>query len=181
MTRRSMPSTRSKWILAAALLLAACGGGVVAPVLGARYSATLPVSVAQASRAVLSFDVSEDGSRIDYVLLDIEDLECAAISAERSSYMSLVMAPITSGKFSFESAGVGSVTGAFVSSDKAEGTVTINYQWEDGGALTNFWVHDPEGWCDLGTFAWEATAGEHGPYPTPPSSPAPHVEQPPSG
>ncbi len=173
-----MPRTRVRWLLVVALLLTSCGGGVVLPVPGARYSATLPVPATQASRALLSFDVSEDGTRIDYILLDIDDLECAALSAERSEYIQRVMAPITQGRFSFDASGVGSVSGSFISADTARGTVTISYPWGEGGALTRFTVHDPNGMCELGTFDWEAEAGEHGPYPTPPSSPFPPVEQP---
>ena len=173
-----MASARYQWVVAAAVLLASCGGGTAAPVPGARYSANLPMPAAQASRAVLSFDVSQDGARIDYVLLEIDDLECAALSAEHSDFLQLVMAPITSGSFGFDASGVGTVSGSFVSADTARGTVTISYRWDEGGGLTNFIVRDPEARCDLGTFSWEATVGEHDPYPAPPSSPE---EQPPSG
>lgn len=166
-----MPRARLLSVVAAAALLAACGGGAANPQTGARYSALLPVPAERASRALLSFDISADGTRVEYLLLEIDDLECAAVSAEHSTYVHLVGVPIESGRFTIEDPGVGVLSGEFTSADRARGEVTLRYDSERGGALTNFTVRDRDALCDLGEYQWEAQAGQPVPFPTPPPPP----------
>ncbi|HEX9978618.1 MAG TPA: hypothetical protein VGB41_08325 [Acidimicrobiia bacterium] len=154
----------------AALLVSAGCGAAAQPQPGTRFVAILPVPADQASRAVLTFDVSDDGRLIEYVLLDLTDLECATVSAERSNFLQLVDAPIEAGRFTVESSGVGQLSGQFVSPTHARGEVTLHI--DTLGALTNFIIHDPDASCDLGTHQWEAeAAGEAPSMPTMPTMP----------
>ncbi|OFW54260.1 MAG: hypothetical protein A2146_09340 [Actinobacteria bacterium RBG_16_67_10] len=154
----------------AALLVSAGCGAAAQPQPGTRFVAILPVPVDQASRAVLTFDISDDGRLIEYLLLDLTDLECATVGAERSNFLQLVNAPIEAGRFTVESSGVGVLSGQFVSPTHARGDVTLHI--DTLGALTNFIIHDPDASCDLGTYQWEAeAAGEAPPTPTAPSLP----------
>jgi hypothetical protein len=137
------------------LLLVGC---VVEPKPGAKFISDLEIKVDQASSARFYFGISSLGNQIEYVMFEITELNCAAISAERSSYYTISNIPILSGKFHFTDPGIGEVSGRFVTQAEARGTIHIFFDWERGGALTNFIIHDRTASCDLGTLDWTATA-----------------------
>lgn len=137
------------------ILLVACAAE---PKPGARFFSDLDIKVDQASTAKFNFGISSQGNRIEFVMFEITGLNCAAISAERSSYYTVSNILISSGRFQFNDPGIGDVSGRFVTPTEARGTIHISYDWERGGALENFIIHDRAASCDLGTFEWRATA-----------------------
>jgi hypothetical protein len=154
-----MPMFRTRPALVLAVVaVTACGGGGVQPGAGYRFSAQLPVAPGLAASAVLSFDVNDGGTGIEYVLLDLIDLDCAAFSAGSSHYLHLVHVPIESGRFVIDDPGIGMITGRFETADRARGKVTLQFDFEHAGALSDFVIRDRQALCDLGTLDWVAEA-----------------------
>lgn len=139
--------------LCAALLLSAC---VASPKGGADFSGPIDINPEKAQNARLSFGVSGNSTRIEYVRLEMSGLNCAAMRAESSDYYHIQDVKIRNGRFTIEDPGIGLVKGRFISSTRARGTIQIKYNPDEGGALTNFTLLKRDVPCDLGAWDWEA-------------------------
>jgi hypothetical protein len=149
---------KTKLCLPIAFLILLLVGCVAEPKPGVKFFSDLNIKVDKASSAKFYFGVSSQGNRIEYVMFDITGLNCSSISAERSSYYTVTNITISSGKFHFTDPGIGEISGRFVTPSEARGTIHISYDWEKGGALENFIIHDRAAFCDLGTLEWTATS-----------------------